>query len=131
MRNASQNSLYQCYQPSVSFSFSKPSKSFYFQNLSVFRVECGRRRKNQLSKLFSGKIYQSGLQKWAKKDPLILAFLLKYDHSVNSGTEAFLIKMNEQTYHCCTSFSVTVREIKSDISSEEGFGFPRKKAACC
>lgn len=54
-----------------------------------------------------------------------------YDYSVKSGTEAFLIKMNEQTYHCCTSFSVTVREIKSDISSEENFGFPTKKVACC
>lgn len=35
--------------------------------------------------------------------------------------------MNEHTYHCCTSFSVTVREIQSDISTEENFECPTIK----
>lgn len=80
------------------------------------------------SRIYMEKYIKVGFTSGPKEDPLILVlFLLKYDYSVKSGTEAFLIKMNEQTYHCCTSFSVTVREIKSDISSEESLGFPRKK----
>lgn len=61
--------------------------------------------------------------KWAKIRPPILSVLkIKARLQIGSIISGMgTIQMNAHTYHCCTSFSVTAREMKSDISSEENF----------